>query len=65
MRADLLRLLGTVLCEVGDLAQAQEVLSESSAIAKAAGLSAADLINRLGDGDPVIVPVEGRASRGG
>jgi D-glucosaminate-6-phosphate ammonia-lyase len=29
-----------------------------------AGLSAAELINRLSDGDPVIVPVEGRASRG-
>ena len=30
----------------------------------AAGLSAADLINGLADGDPVIVPVEGRASQG-
>jgi len=30
----------------------------------AAGLSAVELINSLADGDPVIVPVEGRASQG-
>ena len=41
VRADLLRLLGTVLFEAGDLAQAQAVLSEGCAVAQAAGLSAA------------------------
>ena len=41
VRADLLRLLGTVLFEAGDLAQAQAVLSEGCAVAQAAGLPAA------------------------
>ena len=39
--ADLLRLLGTVLFEAGDLAQAQAVLSEGCAVAQAAELPAA------------------------
>ena len=41
VRADLLRLLGTVLFEAGDVAGAQAALCESSAVAQAAGLPAA------------------------
>ncbi len=41
VRADLLRLLGTVLYESGDPASAQAVLSEGCAVAQAAGLPAA------------------------
>ena len=41
VRADLLRLLGAVSFESGDLVRAQAVLSEGSAVADAAGLPAA------------------------
>ena len=37
LRADLLRLLGTVLCEAGELERAEAVLSEGSEVAAAAG----------------------------
>jgi tetratricopeptide (TPR) repeat protein len=40
LRADLLRLLGTVLYQAGDLAQAEVVLCEGSQAAAAAGLTA-------------------------
>jgi predicted ATPase/DNA-binding SARP family transcriptional activator len=40
LRADLLRLLGAVLCEIGELQRAQAVLSEGSEIAAAAGTPA-------------------------
>src|SRR6202034_3120801 len=38
LRADLLRLLGTVLYHAGDLERAQVILSEGSRVAAAAGL---------------------------
>ena len=41
VRADLLRLLGTVLFQAGDLVRAQAVLSEGCAVAQAAGLPTA------------------------
>ena len=40
LRADLLRLLGAVLCEIGDVDQANGVLSEGSQLAAAAGARA-------------------------
>jgi predicted ATPase/class 3 adenylate cyclase len=40
LRADLMRLLGAVLCDIGDVDQADAVLSEGSQLAAAAGASA-------------------------
>ncbi len=47
VRADLLRLLGTILDESGDPARAQTVLSEGLRVAEAAGLPAAQARIRL------------------